>query len=95
VETALFRIAQEALANVIRHAKAKQATLNISAGQRTIRLKIADDGVGCDSEKTSGPPGEQGWGLITMKERALAVGGAFHVVSSRGQGTIVTVEAPR
>lgn len=95
VENAVFRIAQEALTNVIRHARATEAALTLSDGQRKIRVTIADDGIGCDSEKAAGPSNEHGWGLITMKERALAVGGAFQVVSARGRGTIVTVEAPR
>ena len=95
VENALFRIAQEALTNVIRHARATEATLTLTARQRKIRLTIADDGVGCDAGKVVGNASEHGWGLITMKERTLAVGGVFRIVSSRGQGTIVTIEVSR
>jgi PAS domain S-box-containing protein len=95
VENAMYRIAQEALTNVIRHARATEATLTLTARQRKIRLTIADDGVGCDAEKVVGNASEHGWGLITMRERTLAVGGEFRIVSSRGQGTIVTIEVSR
>jgi signal transduction histidine kinase len=95
VETALFRIAQEALNNVTRHAHATQANVRLEAVADTARLTIADDGVGFDPAARR-PPGEPPlWGLINMRERAEAVGGRLRVESAPGQGTHVVVKVPR
>ncbi|OAI52089.1 hypothetical protein AYO46_06505 [Betaproteobacteria bacterium SCGC AG-212-J23] len=89
VEMALFRIAQEALTNVAKHAGASRATISLSSEAGRVRLVIEDDGRGIlpaanDSE-------EQGWGMAVMRERAAAVGGAMRV-ESRERGTRVVVE---
>lgn len=88
VETALFRIAQEALTNVAKHADARTIELSLANGDGTLRLEIGDDGRGFD------PAAAPGQGMRTMRERADAVGGSFAVRSSRGGGTRVTVEVP-
>jgi signal transduction histidine kinase len=92
-ETALFRIVQEALTNVARHAQATQVLLTLQAEGEVARLVIADDGQGFVSEAPR-PPGH-GWGLINMRERAQAVGGRLQVESLPGEGTHVIVEVPR
>ncbi len=93
-ENALFRIAQEALTNVVKHAEAKQVTVTVDTQGDTLRLVVADDGVGFDpTERTKAE--ECGWGLLTMCERAQAIGGHCHVESSPGQGTQVIAEVPR
>lgn len=88
VETALFRIAQEALTNVARHAQASQVTVTLEHVDGGIRLVIADDGVGFDPAVRR----RGGWGLMTMRERAEAVGGRLRLDSAPGKGTRVVVE---
>jgi signal transduction histidine kinase len=95
VETALFRIAQEALNNVTKHAHATQASVRLEAVADMACLTIADDGVGFDPAAKRRPGELPYWGLITMKERAEAVGGRLRVESAPGQGTHITVEGPR
>jgi signal transduction histidine kinase len=93
IETALFRIAQEALTNVTRHAQASQARITLEGVPGLARLTLADDGIGFDPERPK--VGERPkWGLLTMRERIEAVGGRLRVESATGQGTRVIVEAP-
>jgi signal transduction histidine kinase len=93
VEIACFRIVQEALTNVTRHAQARRVWLNLQELEGTTRLVIADDGVGFSPTDFRSPGGQKpGWGLIGMRERAEAVGGTFLVDSSPGKGTRVVVE---
>jgi PAS domain S-box-containing protein len=95
VEHALFRIAQEALTNVSKHAQAGRVTLTVAAAQDTVRLVVADDGCGFEHADEP-PPGErQHWGLLTMAERAEMVGGRCRITSHPGQGTQVIVEVSR
>jgi len=92
-ETALFRIVQEALTNVARHAHAQQVILTLQAEAEVARLVVADDGQGF-APQPNRPP-NQGWGLINMRERAEAVGGSLQVESLPGEGTHIIVEVPR
>jgi PAS domain S-box-containing protein len=92
-ENALFRIATEALTNVAKHAQASQATLSIDVEGGRLRMKIADDGIGFDPAHETGPEEDRGWGLLTMRERAEAVGGRFQIDSRPSHaGTRITVE---
>lgn len=95
VENALFRIAQEALTNVAKHAQATQATVAVDIDEEAVRLVVADDGVGFDPAQVGGPGGRRGWGLLGMAERAEAVGGHCRVESRPQQGTRVVVEVTR
>jgi two-component system sensor histidine kinase UhpB len=95
VEIALFRVAQEALTNVIRHAQAQRATLTLEALPAAARLTLADDGQGFSPQRPRGPGERPRWGLITMRERAEAVGGSMQVVSAPGQGTSIILEVAR
>jgi signal transduction histidine kinase len=96
VETALFRIAQEALTNVARHAQATRIEITVEEAMeergRVVRMVIADDGVGFDPQRPSQPDGHQRWGLQTMTERAWAIGGTCCIESAPGKGTNVVVE---
>jgi len=94
-ENALFRIVQEVLTNVAKHAQATQVVVTMAVGDETVRLVVADDGVGFDPARLAMPDGRQGWGLITMTERAEAVGGRFRIESRPQQGTRVIVEVAR
>jgi signal transduction histidine kinase len=94
IENALFRVVQEALTNVVKHARATEVVISVTISERKLSLSVEDNGVGFDAAKLAEPPGERGWGLVTMTERALAVGGTCRVQSSLGLGTQVVVEVP-
>lgn len=93
VETTMFRISQEALNNVAKHARAKQVTISLHAAADQIVLEIADDGIGFDAGQA--PPDQRHWGLVTMRERAEEAGIAFVLQSTPGAGTRVVLEAER
>ena len=95
VELALFRIVQEAMANVDKHARATKILLTEAEDNGTVRLVIADNGVGFDQERLGQPEGRHLWGLMTMSERAAAAGGRCRIDSHPGQGTRVVVEVSR
>jgi signal transduction histidine kinase len=92
VELALLRIAQEALTNVGRHARASRAVLTLSYLQDTVTLDVDDDGVGFDGAARLHAAG--GFGLIGMRERVEAAGGALAVESMPGQGTTIAASVP-
>lgn len=94
VELALFRIAQEALTNVVKHSRAKTVAINLESNN-LVRLTIADDGVGfvVKSHQQSGK--RAGLGLLTISERIEAVNGVCHIESQPGVGTRVIAEVPR
>ena len=88
-ETALYRIAQEALTNVAKHARAANVDVILERRADTVLLIIEDDGVGFDPAGASG--GGQGFGLLGMQERAGLVGAMLEIESSAGKGTTVLV----
>jgi signal transduction histidine kinase len=92
VEVALYRIAQEALQNVQKHAGATSAKLVFSVGRGTARLEVRDDGVGFTPEAPASVPG--GYGLNSMAERAELVGGNVTIRSRPGSGTSVLAVVP-
>ncbi|MFI5167614.1 MAG: PAS domain S-box protein [Thermoanaerobaculales bacterium] len=92
VAIALFRITQEALTNVVKHARAQRVEVTVSPHGEMLRLMVADDGAGFDRQSL-GPAGEgRGWGLATMRERALAINGNLEIDSSPGRGTRILLE---
>jgi len=97
VENVLFRIAQEALTNVAKHAQATQVTVavEVEVDSGTVRLVVADDGIGFDPTRVAEPDERLKWGLLTMAERAEGVGGHFRIESSPRRGTRVIVEVAR
>ncbi|MDR7581478.1 MAG: sensor histidine kinase, partial [Armatimonadota bacterium] len=86
----LFRIAQEALANAVKHAQASEVSIHLAASGQAVRLVVRDDGRGFDPERVS-----RGMGLAGMRERAAAIGAALEVRTGPGQGTTVEVSVPR
>jgi two-component system sensor histidine kinase UhpB len=90
-ELALFRVAQEALTNVAKHAQAGSATVLLSADGIRTNLIIADDGIGF-AVPDAGTVAPGHWGMVNMEERIRAVGGQFRVESKPGVGTRVMVE---
>jgi PAS domain S-box-containing protein len=93
-EIALFRIVQEALNNVVKHARATEAALSLRQNGQAVVLSITDNGVGFD---TMAKPilGGYGMGTTTMRERAEAIGARLELQSVPGKGTQVTVELNR
>ncbi len=92
VQTTLYRIAQEALRNVSRHAQAGTALLALDCSPREVRLRVSDDGVGLGPDRPAGDQtGGHAFGLTAMRERATAAGGTLEVRSRRGGGTTVEV----
>jgi NarL family two-component system sensor histidine kinase LiaS len=89
IEQTVFRIMQEALANVTRHSDANSVEITIAYDPDTLTLMIMDDGQGFDKENMV-----PGFGLHSMKERAQSLGGTLTVDSSQGTGTIVITSVP-
>jgi PAS domain S-box-containing protein len=87
----LYRVAQEALRNIVRHANARYATVLISAAQGGLHLSIEDDGVGFDP-KTVGAKARLG--LVSMQERVRLVGGSLTIHSEPGNGTRIDLRVP-
>ena len=92
IETVLFRVAQETLHNVIRHAKVRDARILLVYQPQEITLKIEDAGIGFNTVQSFPPP--RGWGLAGMRERVESVGGQLIIESEAGKGTIVEVAIP-
>lgn len=92
IETALFRIVQEAITNILRHAHATVVEVRLTRHAGWLTLKIADNGRGFDAEQLQVPDSRgQGLGLRGMQERATILGGEFQLQTASGQGTIITV----
>ena len=88
-QEALFRVAQEALANVGRHARAAHVTVGISGDPHFLRLSIEDDGQGFDPARA-----ERGMGLANMRSRCHEFGGTLEVTSAAGRGTRIAAAVP-
>jgi len=91
LNTTLFRIFQETLTNIIRHAGATRVAVNLKEADGKILLQVRDNGRGIsDAEQTS--PGSMG--LLGMRERAALLGGDFKITTPRSRGTQITVSIP-
>ncbi len=91
--TALFRLAQEALTNVVKHAEAGHARMRVAYGEKEVLLQVEDDGRGFDITRVR-DQASQAWGLVGMEERASLLGGEFKLESILGKGTCVSVSFP-
>ena len=95
VETILFRITQEGLTNIAKHARARHAGIRLTFDVDSVRLLVEDDGVGMVPEQINRHlTGHSGWGLAGIRERAALVGGTFDIDSAPGRGTRLTVHIP-
>jgi signal transduction histidine kinase len=92
LETVIFRVAQEAINNVARHAGCDQATIGLSFEDGGVILKVIDQGIGIRESKALSAG--RGWGLEGMRERAESIGGQFELVSPPEGGTVVIVTIP-
>jgi two-component system sensor histidine kinase UhpB len=95
IETACFRIAQEALTNVARHAQARKVDVRLGISGEELELTVRDDGRGFHPEEVKLRPAQRAsLGLVSMKERAALVGGRFEIKTSAGAGTEVRAAFP-
>jgi signal transduction histidine kinase len=92
VEITLYRIAQEALNNVVRHARAKSASIELRVGPEQVSCAIRDNGIGFAPERMR--EGD-GLGLTGISERLQALGGSLHIASKPRRGTLLRAEVPR
>lgn len=95
VNTTLYRVIQEALANVIRHAQATRASVRMWKEGGRLQCLIRDNGTGFEVSIAPGRSGQRGLGLIGMEERVRALGGECQIISARGQGTTIRISLPR
>lgn len=94
VRTVLFRVAQEALTNIARHAKASRVVIRFSELPGIVRMEIADDGCSFAVDRVLQAKNQRRLGLVGMRERVEMVGGKLKIVSSPGLGTQVFAEVP-
>jgi signal transduction histidine kinase len=95
LETVLYRVTQESLTNVGKHANASRVSISLAAVDGHVRLLIRDDGVGFDPGKATALVSQGHFGLTNMRERVEMVGGKLRVHSSPGRGTTIAVEMQR
>jgi len=87
----IFRIVQEALTNIIRHASASESEISLIKEKRSLILKVKDNGVGITKEKINDP---HSFGLLGMTERAKSCGGGVLIRGEKGKGTEIIIEIP-
>ena len=91
VATHLYRIAQEAVSNAVRHGEADDIKILLASGDEQIRLQVRDEGIGFDPDASDG----SGMGVHIMEYRARIIGGTLEIKSNLGAGTVVTCTIPR
>jgi PAS domain S-box-containing protein len=94
VETAIYRLVQEAMTNMTKHARASSVTIALRHEPHGLVCSIADDGVGFDVAEVVARRGEPGLGLAGIRDRIEAVDGTFDITSSPGSGTVLSVTIP-
>jgi len=94
VETIIFRIAQEGLTNVSKHAQAQAVAVRLTITNQSLCLSVQDDGVGFDAQKVLHSDPRRQWGLIGIRERVALVGGNCDIRSQVGRGTKIDVCIP-
>jgi signal transduction histidine kinase len=93
IQTVLFRIVQECLNNVIKHAEAQQVRVRLSAPKNQLRLTITDDGKGFDCDHPAAKQ-DRPLGLLAMQEMIAGLGGMLKITSTPGKGVTVGVTVP-
>lgn len=94
IEVMLYRIAQEGLTNIVRHAQARHVEVNLGQTGNVILMRLEDDGRGFSPQQLAAEPNARHLGLISMHERASLVGGTLDVYSAPGKGTRIDVRIP-
>ncbi|OUL37446.1 two-component sensor histidine kinase [Nostoc sp. T09] len=90
LKTAIYRIIQESLTNISKHAQATEVRIELDKTPRSLRLTIEDNGKGFDFKQNT-----TGFGLQSMRDRTLAIGGVFNILSAPGYGCKITVDIPQ
>lgn len=93
-ELVIFRIVQEALNNIIKHARAGKIMLLMNYGEKNLDIKITDDGCGISNGSATATPAGRGAGLGNMKKRAAMAGGRCEIAPRPGGGTMVNITVP-
>jgi two-component system sensor histidine kinase UhpB len=93
-ESALYRVVQEALNNISRHARAARVWVTLEHEMQSVRCSVRDDGIGFEVKAVQARDGEHGFGLMGIRERVSILGGSVQVNSGQGQGTEVVVTLP-
>lgn len=94
VETVLYRVIQEALTNVTKHARAENVEIQLSNVAKSLHCLVHDDGVGFDAPSVLSSKERRGLGLVGIRERLMAVGGTLQIDSAVGRGTELLVKIP-
>jgi signal transduction histidine kinase len=95
LETALFRVSQEAITNIAKHSRAETVLIQVLERDDVIAIEIEDDGEGFDPSSLPPPAArERGLGLLGMRERVELFGGTIEIESAPGRGTRIAVSAP-
>jgi len=94
-ELAIYRIVQESLTNILKHAQAKKIFVNLIKKDENFLLSVEDDGIGFDQDKVmKSSKGKGPFGLLIMKERAVQLDGELTIESQAGKGAHLLVEIP-
>jgi|RhiMethySRZTD1v2_1073278.scaffolds.fasta_scaffold00231_20 signal transduction histidine kinase len=94
VEITVFRVVQEALTNVVKHASASEVSITVTNDNGRLVCSVRDDGVGFDVAAQASGQGARGLGLLAMKQRVAPLGGDCEIISSVGQGTEIRLSIP-
>ncbi len=94
VKTILFQVIRELLNNVVKHSGAQNAHVTIDMDNGHFSMKVTDDGAGFDPQMLGAPTVDGGFGLYSIRERLLAIGGSLRIESTQGTGTVVTAILP-
>ncbi len=95
VENVLYRVAQELLTNVAKHAQATQVTVYLSVNEEKVHMIVTDNGIGFIYGQHTSHNSDRKWGLEIMTERIESINGRFHINTTPGKGTHVFVEVPQ
>jgi two-component system sensor histidine kinase UhpB len=94
IEITLFRVAQEALTNVAKHAHASHTDIALNHGANHCSMTVTDDGIGIESNAEHRAGQRASLGIVTMRERVQAIGGRFHVHTMPAGGTQIAIDIP-
>jgi len=94
IEIALFRIVQETITNVRKHAKAKRAIVKIEQLNEKVNIHMKDDGTGFNLDEIMTDTNHKGYGLVGMRERVQLLKGEINIITAPGQGTAINISVP-
>jgi PAS domain S-box-containing protein len=95
VERILYRLVQESLMNVAKHAQASQVSVSVVSTKEAISVTIRDNGIGFDQQAAKVPSSEPHWGMLSMQRKAASIGASLNIESMPGTGTMVNIKVER